>query len=292
MRYHRLLLIIFTIAAFKNFAGTPAQQRAVNDTAINYLFVEWRHWNNTVVLGHFSKNKQRRIAEKTFSIDEFNETVIRNWLKDDDKAALVSFHCMWGQQPWFHQKKYLSSFADVLAKGNNQKIKTVISVIWHAGGIFYRKNWNAAAAKGEPFGKLFSTINQYYHQNTVVFCHSMGSRFFQGVLRSMPAQENMFRAVIFFSADLPADINHPDFKLVRLATDSIAVFMHGKDKLLLLSSLVFHNKRLGRSGPLPGSEAIDMIVFDMTKKVKGFQNHTHINKKWTKEKLKEFLDAF
>ncbi len=117
----------------------------------------------------------------------------------------------------------------------------------------------------------------------------MGSRFFQGILKSIPEQQKMFKAIIFFSADLPADINHPDFKLLRRAADSIAVFKHKKDKLLLLSSVVFQNKRLGRSGPLPLEEARNISIFDMTGKVKGFQNHAHVNKKWVKEMVGKFL---
>ncbi len=141
MQYYQWLFIIALIYPVKNFARTIIQTKPANDTAINYLFVEWRHWNNTIVLGHFSKNKQKRIAENTFLAGELNETIINNWLKNADDGALFAFHCMWGQQPWFHRKKYLSSFAEILAPGKNQKIKTVISFIWHAGGVFYKKNW-------------------------------------------------------------------------------------------------------------------------------------------------------
>ena len=106
----------------------------------------------------------------------------------------------------------------------------------------------------------------------------------------MPEQQNIFKALIFFSPDLPSDINRSDFELFQIATGSIAVFKHEKDKMLLLSSLIFKSKRLGRNGPLPLTPMKGVTVFDMTGKVKGFQNHAHINKKWPKSRMSEFLN--
>ena len=62
MKFHQLLLLqlVITVIPLKNFAGVNTLNNSP-DTAINYLFIEWRHWNNTVVLGRFSENKLKRI---------------------------------------------------------------------------------------------------------------------------------------------------------------------------------------------------------------------------------------
>ena len=289
--YHLLLLqMLITGIPLKNFAEVNYQNNSA-DTAINYLFIEWRHWNNTVVLGRFSENKLKRIEETVCLLKDLDQQMLNKWLQDSTRAALFSFHCMWGQQPWFHRLKYLSSFTKVLSTAGQSNIRTVISFIWHAGGINYKKNWNKAAGKGELLGELLAVINQYYKFKTYVFCHSMGSRFFEGILKTLPEQSSAFKAVILFSADLPAEINLPEFKRIQIVADTIIVFKHQKDKLLLISSLIFKGKRLGRSGPSPLNEIKKMTVFDMTENVRGFQNHAHVNKKWPQKILIDFFNA-
>jgi Alpha/beta hydrolase of unknown function (DUF900) len=291
MKTHYTLFILFflVISTTNIFAGANNSNEPGNDTAVQYLFVEWQHWNNTIVLGHFSKNQLKRITEVVYKVEEVDKSKINEWLKNAEYGALLSFHCMWGQQSWFHRQKYLFSFGEVVQSALDKKIKTVISFIWHSGGINYKKNWNQAAAKGEPLGKLFLLINEYYTGNTYIVCHSMGSRFFEGILTSIPHEQKICKAIILFSADLPADIHHTDFKLISNAAPSIAVFQHRQDKLLLISSIVFESKRLGRSGPLP--EQNNIHVFDMTRHVRGFQNHAHLNKKWSKQKMGGFLNS-
>jgi hypothetical protein len=276
-----LLFLVFTVN--KSFA------KSGNDSLVQYLFVEWRHWDKTIVLGHFSNNQLKRIPEFVYPVDEIDESKLSKWLKNGGSAALLSFHCMWGQQAWFHRQKYLFSFRDIIQPVARSNIKTVISFIWHSGGLNYKKNWNGAAAKGEPLGKLFFLMNQYYTSNTYIVCHSMGNRFFEGILSSVQNEQIKCKGIILFSADLPADIDHGDFKLIQNTTPVIAVFQHRRDKLLWFSSMAHDNKRLGRSGPLPQHNSI--IVYDMTGHVKGFQNHAHLNKKWSKQKMREFLSS-
>ncbi len=286
-----LLLHFFLFISLQTIFGRELVSKSSKAGKINYLFIEWRHWNNTVVLGHFSNNRLNRIEEVVCDINKLDEQVLSKWLKDPEQAALFSFHCMWGQQPWFHRMKYLSSFNEIVSTTQQPGIRTFISFIWHAGGINYKNNWNKAAGKGAFIGKSLAAINQYYKKNSYIFCHSMGSRFFEGALQSMPADQDLFKAIILFSPDLPADIHQKEFKQIEKAAGAIVVFKHQKDKPLLLSSLMLKCKRLGRSGPLPLIEGNKMIVYDMTGKVKGFQHHAHINKKWPKEMLVDFFNT-
>ena len=71
------------------------------------------------------------------------------------------------------------------------------------------------------------------------------------------------------------------------STKQVSIFKHRKDKMLLFSSLIHGNKRLGRTGPEP--EENNITVYDMTDHIHGFQNHAHINRRWAKEQLKKLL---
>jgi hypothetical protein len=285
MKAYTFLFIFgfFLFGAGKNFAGAKI------DSAAQYLFVEWQHWDSTLVLGHFSKNQLKRIPEISCRLNEMNEEKINKWLKNSGSAALLSFHCMWGQQTWFHRKKYLSSFGDIIQSAGNANIKTVISFIWHSGGINYKKNWDGAFAKGQPLAKFFLLVNYYYANNTYIVCHSMGSRFFEGIISSISNEQVICKTIVLFSADLPASTRDQHFNQLQTKTNAIAVFQHKRDKLLLLSSIVYNNKRLGRSGPLPMQNGI--TLFDMTGHIKGLQNHAHLNKTWAKQKMIEFLNS-
>lgn len=290
MKGHIVLILLFLFIHVQHISGKGSIAATSTEKNITYLFIEWRHWNNTVVLGHFSSNRLKRIEEVVCDVDQLNEVMLRKWLKNPEQAALFSFHCMWGQQPWFHGLKYLTPFSEVLSTAEQSNIRTVISFIWHAGGFNYKKNWNSAFEKGSAIGKSLAAINQYYNRNSFIFCHSMGSRFFEGALHSMSTDKNLFKAVILFSADLPADIHQQEFRNIINSTDTVLLFKHQKDKPLLLSSKIFKCKRLGRSGPFPLTEANKIMIYDMTGYVKGLQHHAHINKRWPKEKLAGFFN--
>lgn len=244
-----------------------------------FLFIEWKHHENKVLLGHFENKSTKKIDIISFP-ELLTETQLQSWLKGN-KAILV-FHCMWGQQRWFHKIKYLNTLEEAAATSGVNDV-AVISFLWHAGALNYKGNWNKAFEKGQSLSALLQQVNQFYKGNTTVLCHSMGSRFFEGMLHDQTILP-VFQHVILFSADLSSDTSDPGFVSILNATKHISIFQHRKDKPLLISSRVHGNNRMGRTGPEPAIANL-ITIYDMTDHIHGFQNHAHINKKWVKEKL-------
>jgi hypothetical protein len=276
------LCLLQIIPPLKVAANAPQQNQA--DSLINnYLFIEWKHGDSVIVLGRFTNNGKKREAQFTCKISSITKEDIDRWLGEKRDGALLLFHCMWGQQAGFHQKKYLRSTEQILARQPPGGIHTEISFIWHAGGVLYRKNWDNAAAKGGSLGQVLQWINEHYQGNIHALCHSMGNRFFEGIVRAMPSPKNAFKTITLFSADLSCSSSDADFINCANATPSLYVYVHHKDRFLLLSAWLHGIKRLGRTGPEPAASGVTMV--DMTGHTKGLQNHTHLDKPWVQEQL-------
>ena len=101
--------VVFTFCCFQAKATNPT----LNAEHRN-LFLEWKHEDSTVVLGHFSSSRLKRIATATMPIGKLTQRDVDAWLGNNEPAALLLFHCMWGQQPNFHKKKYLASIDNIL----------------------------------------------------------------------------------------------------------------------------------------------------------------------------------
>jgi esterase/lipase superfamily enzyme len=162
----------------------------------------------------------------------------------------------------------------------------VISFLWKAGGMNYKSNWDRSFNRGGNLSVVLRKINQFYAGNTSVLCHSMGSRFFEGTLNDSIIAPS-FQEVILFSSDISSSTIDPGFISIMKSAKHISIFKHRKDKMLLFSSLIHGNNRIGRTGPEP--EDNNITVYDMTSHIHGFQNHAHVNRRWAKEQLKKLL---
>lgn len=263
---------------------------------MRHLFVEWQHWDSAIVLGELTGRKFKREILLTCPIQELKSADVSKWLGEvGHEEVLLFFHAMWGQQASF-QRKNLRSLEKILDNQSGDGIQTVISFIWHAGGVSYPRNWQRASEKGEPLGELVSWIGGHYSNKVNVLCHSMGTRFFEGALRTAVERcgnNTLLGAVILFSPDLDAGVDDPDFLRLCQSSEEIVVFMHRRDRLLLLSGWALGRDRLGRSGPKGDTAAFSalshLLVIDMTDHVQGFQNHTHLNKEWVQKRIREVL---
>lgn len=78
-----------------------------------------------------------------------------------------------------------------------------------------------------------------------------------------------------------------------LLFEDVVIFIHHRDRLLLLSSWALGRERLGRSGLKGDIAAFPQLshisIIDMTGHVKGIQNHTHLNKVWVQQRIRELL---
>lgn len=256
----------------------------------HHLYVEWHHKDSMVELGTYYGKKFKQMPKVVVPIRQLTPETIDLWLGNtvSDSNVLLYFHSMWGQEIHFH-RRCLRGFEKITAGAS----QTIISFVWHAGGLRYNRNWACAADKGEPLGPLIDRITQVYGDRIDVLCHSMGNRLFEGTLRTIAPEnhkEGLFQSVILFSADLDTPVEDADFELLRKTSGDIAVFVHCRDRILLLSSWLHGRNRLGRSGP-SGNIPADITVFDMTKHARNIQNHTHLNKGWVQDQMKTVLTA-
>lgn len=260
------------------------------------MFVEWQHWNNTIVLGKFIGASFKREILLACPIHELKHLHVSNWLgKSENGEVLLWFHAMWAQLSSFHRKS-LRSIEKILHTQSDNGIQSVISFIWHAGGILYPHNWQRAFEKGEHLGRIVGLIGMHYNKKVNVLCHSMGSRVFEGTLRITTEHfaKSTFDTVILFSPDLDDGMEDPDFQRVCQSAEKVVVFIHRRDRFLLLSDWAHRRRRLGRSGPKGNIQSNLMLsqltVVDMTDHIWGIQNHTHLDKAWAQQRIREALE--
>ena len=139
-----------------NFCFTVHAKHIERKSKVNFLFVEWKENENLLLLGHFI-NQSKKIVEIKCSPDELTDSQLQKWLKGNN--AVFLFHCMWGQQPLFHRIKYLKTFNEVCISSHDKNY-TVISFLWHAGGINYKSNWDRSFNKGSNLSGVVKRINQ------------------------------------------------------------------------------------------------------------------------------------
>jgi hypothetical protein len=279
-RYLILLAILFHFLFPGN--AKAKMKRVEKKNKVEFLFIEWRDKENQLLLGHY-ENKSKRVIDIKCAPETLTDVQLQTWLKGS--RAILLFHCMWGQQSWFHKIKYLNTFDELLEPSIPNDV-VVISFLWHAGGINYKGNWDKSFNKGSSLSGVLQKINQFYAGNASVLCHSMGSRFFEGALTHNSIAPS-FQEVILFSSDISSSTIDPGFVSIMKSTKQVSIFKHRKDKMLLFSSLIHGNNRIGRTGPEP--EGNNITVYDMTDHIHGFQNHAHVNRRWAKEQLKKLL---
>ncbi|HMG88800.1 MAG TPA: alpha/beta hydrolase [Chryseolinea sp.] len=285
-------ILVFLLSCFFSFPCFSSGQQPTK----RHLYVEWRHWDSTIVLGELVGRKFKREIRLACPIQELKSADVSKWLGETgNEEVLLYFHAMWGQQVNF-QRKCLRSIEKILDNQGDSAIQTVISFIWHAGGLSYSRNWQRASEKGEPLGDLIGWIGVHYSNKVNVLCHSMGNRFFEGTVRTAIEhyeKSTLLRTVILFSPDLDARVDDPDFLRLCQSTEEVVVFIHRRDRLLMISAWALGRERLGRSGPKGDiaaySKLSHLLVVDMTGYVKGIQNHTHLNKKWVQQRIRNVL---
>lgn len=275
-----LLMIVFHFLFPGN--AKAKMNRVEKKSKMEFLFIEWRHKENQLLLGHY-ENRSKRIIDIKCSPESLTDAELQAWLKGN--KAILLFHCMWGQQSLFHKIKYLNTLEEVVDSSSSNDV-VVISFLWHAGGLSYKNNWENSFDKGKSLSTVLQRISLFYAGNSSVFCHSMGTRFFEGAL-SNHAASPAFKQVILFSSDISSNTADSGFVSILQSTRRISIFQHRKDKMLLMSSRIHGDKRIGRTGPVP--EVENTTVYDMTNHIHGFQNHAHVNKRWAKEQLKLLL---
>jgi Alpha/beta hydrolase of unknown function (DUF900) len=278
----RLHFILLVIVFHLLFPGNARAKRIEKKSKMEFLFIEWKDKENQLLLGHY-ENRSKRIIDIKCSPETLTDAQLQTWLKGN--KAILLFHCMWGQQPLFHKIKYLNTLDEIVDSLISNDV-VAISFLWHAGGVKYKNNWENSYDKGKSLSAVLQRINLFYAGNSSVLCHSMGTRFFEGAL-SDHAVSPPFKQVILFSSDISSNTADPGFVSILQSTRQISIFQHRKDKMLLMSSRVHGEKRIGRTGPVP--EVANTTVYDMTDHIHGFQNHAHVNKRWAKEQLKILL---
>jgi esterase/lipase superfamily enzyme len=275
--FSKTLLILLVILSNSMLAFSKTKKQAMR-----HLYIEWKGQEQSIILGSFASNDKTRIPYLAKNIKDITESDIENWLGQHNQSATLLFHAMWGQQKSFH-KNFIRSIDKAIDVASSEK-HDIISFLWHAGGVMYRSNWNSAFSKGEPLAPVLTWVARHYTRNVDVFCHSMGNRFFEGIVSNMEASK-YFRSLTFFSADIGNASTDLAFQKCLQTAHASYVYIHKKDRLLLASDFLHGECRLGRTGPLPASSTVTVV--DMTKMTNSFSNHSNFSKKWVTEKLHE-----
>lgn len=190
-----------------------------------------------------------------------------------DQRIWVYFHCMWGNNSVF-QRMTLGYIDELIDQGGNN---TLLSVIWPANELGYKRNWKKVIEKGHRLGNFFRCMAQGQKGPVNVISHSMGNRIFQGVWQAA-GDTLKLENLVLAAPDLDADIFGHDFRNMENRVKKIIVVQHHSDRLLLASSLIWKKERLGRThhiSPVPANLVlIDATAYSSSRAV-DLSNHMH-----------------
>lgn len=228
-------------------------------------------------------NDRKEIAELPLSDLKSEEIVVALKLNLDDKILLY-FHSLWGGFDIYHY--------DSLKKLDKiEGVDKIISVLWHSTGFGYNEMWTNSILEGKKIAPLIEKLSLATASKVNILCHSMGNRVFEGIVKSLKTDEQLFHHVFLMAPDLDVDVL--DYGLSKLPVNSEDIFLYfNKDDRLLLMSKISHGRdRLGLDALeyLPELDKIpNLQIIDVTSSVsKGISLSNHLYFKRYKSALKD-----
>ncbi len=209
----------------------------------SYYFLKWNDETKLVDIGKFSSDFlcKKIIAGKLQPSDEGILDIISAKKNRPTKLVLI-FHGVWGNwQPI--QTSYLNSLSRLYS---NSKVDVIfLSILWNTGGANYLCNWKKSISKAKGLERLILSLAQSF-PSTDVFCHSMGNRFFEGLV-SCGLFVKTFNNLTLFSPDLLDEMNSNEFIALKKSSKNIVLFIHEQDRILKIAEILSCKKRLGRT---------------------------------------------
>lgn len=224
-KYHVLFLLLLPINSFS---------RPDN------LYLELK--KNTIEIGEYQgKNfKKKRLKEYSYQSENIAE-IQALFFENQEENVLYYFHCLYGGVRFFHKNSLQRLNQD------NQSHK-IISIVWHANYLAYKKNWEQSIEQSQCLQQLFFQLWSIAGKNNSVLCHSMGHRIFEGVMQGVDSQGFNFEKIIFAAGDLDVDVFENNLKKLPEISERIVIYIHLKDRLLKASTKRHDRKRLGLHG--------------------------------------------
>ena len=227
-------------------------------------YVELKNHETVFEVGIIKKGlfAKKKIAE--IPVENFQDSLLRQIIigdTPDSQRVLLYFHAMFGNIGPFH-KTTRGKLEKINRELGDQKMDKIVSFIWHADGLLYKRNWKEARKTGLVFSRLFSTFNASPSKLNVI-CHSMGNRVFEGVVEGLMEQKlNLtFETITLAAADLNTEVFNTEFAWILDRTERVQVYFNKKDLLLWSSKVLWGRDRLGRVGGTANREKYSNLQF-------------------------------
>lgn len=222
----------------------------IGNTQTENYYIELK--KNTLEIGQYLGENFKKKPLKTYPYGKENIAEIKQLLfQNGDEEVLYYFHCLFGGMRLFHKTSLQQ-----LNQGNTTT--KVVSIVWHAPKMGYKKNWEASIQLGETIQFMMSELWSIPAKSNRILCHSMGHRIFTGAFKSVDYQVIKFEWVVLAAADLDMDIFEKDLTQMPEMSKKIVAYIHLKDKLLKASTRKHGRKRLGLHG-LEKDDFLDKI---------------------------------
>ncbi|WP_336516959.1 alpha/beta hydrolase [Pollutibacter soli] len=246
-----------TVIVILLLSGIPK----VADADVTHYYIHIKH--DAVEIGCYDSLRLKPVPFKSYRWDDVNKDEIAAYLiGEDSQAVLFYLHCWLGSVGFYNK--------DVLKKLENlDGIDKTVSIVWESSGLSYHKSWEKARQQGHQLSRLFEYMLRFNEDSkNVLLCHSMGHSVFLGLLDGFQEGRNYFKLILFAGADLPSDIFQNDLQNLNTAADSIVIYTHQRDYILLISSILNHQKRLGMLSSVEQNELSafpNVEIADVTK---------------------------
>lgn len=261
-----LFFLLMSLAAF-----------AQGDRKVYRYVLDWSSKTGQMTLTHSGDSGSRK---QVFRMDSLDAKALHTALDlPANTKALLYIHCWLGETRFFHRRS-MDWLTNALQASADTTPVALLALRWQSGKRGYRHSANRAGGKGMAAAPLLSALGQIFPDHRLdVFCHSMGNRFFQGILSAMKEEEMpALGRVVLFSPDVDADVFCGDFGKLAAVSSSLHVYTHRHDRALWMSKKLLHRARLGRSGPTDLPDGVLLDIIDMTR-LRSASNHTHFSKK-------------
>ena len=180
----------------------------------------------------------------------------------DTADVMLFIHGYWSKYAYFsrfHQHAFGGVFSERSVKPN------LIELIWQSDTLWYRHSWHKAAEKGAQIGHIIHWLSEIYDQKMNLLCHSMGGKFFEGILTHFEAiKKPIFDNIILYSVDLEAHIFDTPFRHISNIAQNVSIFYHNHDKTLGIAQVFQRKKRLGVVGDMTNNLPENVTSVNMT----------------------------
>ena len=241
------------------------------------FYIQLKKNSTEIEIGRYSVNKSKQEKIHQFKTDSIDFIELKKILPiDEEKKTLIFIHAMWGNGKG-SQKSNLKTIQKLC--GSDYQ---VINIIWKAGGLHYKKNWQKAIEKGKTLAKIFEYLTANKNGEYNVFCHSMGNRIFEGMIAGSK-NETYFKNIILMAADLDSNVFDKNLNPLRYNAENINIYINQKDRALRFSKKRHKRNRLGLNGIADNQEnQINLKVIEVShtkaKGSKGITQHLYFKK--------------